>query len=509
MSVQNVLRLASVPVALALTAWLASPGLAAEEGKITIVLPEEPDIVDPCHASRSNIGRVVKQNVTETLTEINPADASVTPRLATSWEQIDDHTWRFQLREGVVFHDGTPMDAEAVATSITRTLNPNLDCEIRTKFFGNTRVTPKVVDQYTLDLVTDEPSPILPTMMGTVTVQAPSTPMDELTREPIGTGPYVFTSWQPGQDVVLTRFEDYWGETPEVEEATFIWRAESAVRAAMVETGEADIAPSIAPQDATDPAMDFSYFDSETTHFRIDMPFPPLDDIRVRKAINLAIDRDAFRGTILSEDVVPSAQFVVPGINGYNPDLEPYPYDPEQAKALLAEAAADGVPVDTEIVIIGRHANYAGVTEALEAVLAMLQDVGLNVTLRMIEVGEWNDFYTKPYAEDRGANLFHAMHDNNNGDAVFTVFNKYHTDGAQSVISYPELDAVIEKATVALNPERQELWQEAFRMIHEDIVSDVQMFHMVGFTRVSPRINFTPTISTNSEIQISTVTFKD
>ena len=162
------------------------------------------------------------------------------------------------------------MNAEAVATSINRTLNPNLDCEIRTKFFGNTTVTPNVVDEYTLDLVTDQPSPILPTMMGTVTVQAPSTPMDELTREPIGTGPYAFTSWTPGQNVVLTRFDDYWGETPEVEEVTYIWRAELAVRAAMVETGEADIAPSIAPQDATDPEMDFSYFDSETTQFRID-----------------------------------------------------------------------------------------------------------------------------------------------------------------------------------------------------------------------------------------------
>ena len=68
---------------------------------------------------------------------------------------------------------------------------------------------------------------------------------------------------------------------------------------------------------------------------------------------------------------------------------------------------------------------------------------------------------------------------------------------------------IIQKATVAVNPERQEFWQEAFRMIHEDIVSDVQMFHMIGFTRVSPRINFTPTISTNSEIQVSTVTFNE
>jgi peptide/nickel transport system substrate-binding protein len=346
-------------------------------------------------------------------------------------------------------------------------------------------------------------------MMGTMTVQAASTPMDELTREPIGTGPYVFTSWRPGQDVVLTRFDGYWGDTPEVEEATYVWRAESAVRAAMIETGEADIAPSIAPQDATDPDMDFSYFDSETTQFRIDLAFPPLDDIRVRKAVNLAIDREAFRGTILSEDVVPAAQFVVPGINGHNPDLEPYPYDPEQAKALLAEAKADGVPVDKEIVLIGRLGNYAGVEETMEAVLSMLQDVGLNVRLQMVEVAEWVDLYTKPFAEVREPNLFHAMHDNNNGDAVFTVFNKYASEGAQSVIGYPDLDELIQQATVAINPERQERWQEVFRRIHEDLVTDVMMHHMVGFTRVSPRINFTPTISTNSEIQISTVTFTE
>jgi peptide/nickel transport system substrate-binding protein len=92
---------------------------------------------------------------------------------------------------------------------------------------------------------------------------------------------------------------------------------------------------------------------------------------------------------------------------------------------------------------------------------------------------------------------------------VFTVFNKYASDGAQSVIGYPELDELIQQATVAINPERQELWQEIFRRIHEDLVTDVMMHHMVGFTRVSPRINFTPTISTNSEIQISTVTFNE
>lgn len=494
--------------ALAIAAMLAGKAALAQERGITIVLPEEPDIIDPCHASRSNIGRVVKQNVAETLTEIDPADGSVRPRLATSWEQVDERTWRFKLKEGVRFHDGTAFDAEAAVTSINRTLDPQLDCEIRVKFFGNTRLTAKAVDATTLEVQTEGASPIMPTMMGTMTIQAPGTVKDKLTREPVGTGPYRFTSWRPGQDVVLTRFDDYWGQKPEVEKATYIWRTESAVRAAMVAAGEADIAPSISATDATDPAMDFSYFDSETTNFRIDVGLPPLDDVRVRKALNHAIDRDAIRGTILSKDVVPATQFIVPSINGYNPNLKPWTYDPEQAKSLLAAAKADGVPVDKEIVLFVRRGIHAGVTEVAEAIHAMLQDVGFNVTLRIVEVAEWVDLYTQPFAQDRPPNLVHAMHDNNNGDAVFTVYFKYHTNGAQSALSDPRVDKIIEQAQVAVNPERQKLWQEAFRLINEEIVADVPLFHMVGYTRVGPKVNFKPTISTNSEIQIATITFK-
>jgi peptide/nickel transport system substrate-binding protein len=276
----------------------------------------------------------------------------------------------------------------------------------------------------------------------------------------------------------------------------------------MVATGEADIAPSISPQDATDPKTDFSYFDAETTNFRIDVGLPPLDDVRVRKALNLAIDREAMVGTILSKDVVPATQFIVPSINGHNPNLKPWPFDPAQAKELLDQARADGVPVDREIVIIGRRGNYAGVTEVLEAVHAMLQDAGFNVRLQIVEVAEWVDLYTQPFAQDRPPNLVHAMHDNNNGDAVFTAHFKYHTNGGQSALSDPRVDKLIEQATVAVNPERQKLWQEMFRLVNEEIVADIPMFHMVGYTRVGPRVDFAPDISTNSELQVAHVRFK-
>ncbi|HSA79286.1 MAG TPA: ABC transporter substrate-binding protein, partial [Geminicoccaceae bacterium] len=441
MRIHKLARLAALPLAATLASLAPASVAAAEEGEVVIVLSEEPDMIDPCEASRSNVGRIVKQNVTETLTEIDPDDGSITPRLATEWEQVDDTTWRFKLKEGVKFHDGEDFTAAAAKTAIERTLDERIDCEIRIKFFGGMAVTPEVVDEHTLDIKTAEPAPILPTMMGTMTIVSPNTVMGERTRDPIGTGPYRFTSWTPGTSVVLERFDEYWGDQPEVEKVTYVFRGESAVRAAMVATGEADIAPNVAVQDATDPDMDFSYFNSETSSYRIDVNKPPLDDVRVRKALNLAIDRDAMIGSIFSEDVVKATQMVVPSINGHNPDLEPWPYEPEQAKELLAEAEADGVPVGDEITIVGRLEIYPNATEHAEATMAMLQEAGFNVKLQMLEVAEWVDTYTKPYAEDRPPQLVQTQHDNNNGDAVFTVFFKYHSDGAQSILSDPELDA--------------------------------------------------------------------
>src|SRR5688572_3589712 len=108
---------------------LFAPGHAVAQNKIvTIVLPEEPDALDNCSTNRSAIGRVLKQNINETLTELNLKDGSIMPRLATSWERINDTTWRFKLRPGVFFTDGAPLNAENVAKSIARTMDKNLSC---------------------------------------------------------------------------------------------------------------------------------------------------------------------------------------------------------------------------------------------------------------------------------------------------------------------------------------------------------------------------------------------
>ena len=500
------LSLAISAASIVVVASFFSPAYAG--GKtLTVVLSEEPDIVDPCEATRSNVGRIIMQNVAETLVEIDPKDGSIKARLATSWKQTDNLTWEFNIRKGVKFHDGADLNAKTVVKSIKRALNPKYDCEARTKFFGNISVTPSAVGSHTVAIKTKTPQPIMPAMMGIMSITSPNTQEAKGERNPQGTGPYVFGKWTPGQSVTLKRFSGYWGSTPVVEDVMYVFRKESAVRAAMVKTGEADIAPNIAVQDATDPKMDFSYFNSETARLRIDMSQKPLDDIRLRKAMNLAIDLDALRGTIFAAGVVPQTQIVVPSINGHNPRLKPWPYNLAEAKKLVAAAKADGVDVGKEIVIIGRLGIYPNSTEAMEAMHAMLSEAGFNLKIKMMETAGWLNFLSRPYAEDRGPTLVQGQHDNNNGDAVFSMYNKYACEGAQSTTCDSKVEAGIKAATAATGDKRRDTWQEVQRRLHQDIVPDVQMFHMVGFSRVNPRIDFTPSIATNSQLQVSQVKF--
>lgn len=496
-------------ISLALLGSVTCTAQAADNNHaVRIVLNESPDVVEPCMAARSDVGRVVLQNVNETLTEFDAENGGLKPRLATGWERVDEDTWRFSLREGVAFHDGSAFDAADVKFSIERTADTAMSCEVGVKYFGGTTFDIQVIDDRTLEITTAPAQPILPLLLSTVPVVPDSTPRNEYTRAPVGTGPYTFAAWHVGQDIQLKRNDAYWGAKPVVEQATYLFRSDSAVAAAMVEVGEADIVPNIAVQDATNDKTDFSYPNSETSRLRIDLQLAPFNDRRVREALNLAIDREALRGSIFSADVEPATQLVVPTTDGYNRDLKVWAYDPKRAAELLAAAKADGVPVDKEIRIVGRTNIYPNATEAMEAIMAMLQQVGFNVSLQMYDVGEWDKYFVKPFPEGRAPTLVQAQHDNAKGDAVFTSFVKYSSEGGQSVLASPEVDKLIADATKASGGERTSLWQQLFAEVNDTIIADIPLFHMVGYTRVSERLNFKPTIATNSELQLAQITFK-
>ncbi len=268
--------------------------------------------LEACQSSLTSTGVVIRSNITEPLVERDADTGELGPKLATEWEQTSDETWTFTLREGVTFTDGTPFDAEAAAFTIDRAVNSDLGCEVEGYvFFGDTDLDVKVVDDTTLTVTTPEPDPILPLRLSFVEMVSPKTSTTEKVRVPIGTGPYEVADWQAGQRLSLDVNPNYWGDAPGYQSVNYVWRAEGSVRAAMVTNGEADIATSLAPEDGAG-ELAVAYRNNETTALRIQSDEPPLDDIRIRQAVNSVIDRNTLVQTLFFENLATPAGELIP-----------------------------------------------------------------------------------------------------------------------------------------------------------------------------------------------------
>jgi len=481
---------------------------AKAQNVVKIVLPEEPASLDPCDTNHSANSRVLRNNVTETLVNVRELDGSVAPSLATSWTQTNPTTWRFKLRSGVKFHDGTAFNAQAVAKALARAQLASLNCAIRGSKLGTNPYATTVVDNLTIDIVGKDPDPIVPYRMAVVDIGSPAlTPQDAKTQSPIGTGPYRMERWAKGRDIALTAVDSYWGTKPQVKKVEFVWRSESAIRAAMVDTGEAQLSFGIAPQDAKT-ANDKAYLNAEVTFIRIDTEVAPFTDIRVRRAANLAINRDSLIGSIFNKSVTKATQIVLPSVNGASLALVPWKYDPTEAKRLLAAAKAEGVPVDTEIVLYGRLGLYPNATESMEAVQAMLATVGFNVRIEMMETSSWLKKLLKPFPANRQPNLLLSQHDNTQGDAIFSIGPKFASSGNQSTLTDSVLDAFIDEGTRSTGTARRDAFRKAFEHIDRVVIATIPLFNMVGTVRVSPKANFVPDVNTNNEIKLRTLSLR-
>jgi peptide/nickel transport system substrate-binding protein len=191
----------------------------------------------------------------------------------------------------------------------------------------------------------------------------------------------------------------------------------------------------------------------------------------------------------MPEETIPATTLFVPGTAGHNPNLEPTPYDPELARELLAEAKADGVPVDTEIKVMYINNNFPGSNEILEAASLMLADVGFNVQMELVETGVYRGYRDKPRTDDAPVVLL-SRHDNDKGDAGFS-YTRHLCSSNRNPVCDEEFDAAILAALAEPEGEsREALWHEVLRMMKEEIVGDAYLGHQVAFARVGPRINY-------------------
>ena len=288
------------------------------------------------------------------------------------------------------------------------------------------------------------------------------------------------------------------------------------MRASMVKIGEAQIATEVSQMDTVDRETDPKKIQSQgfptiagSFFLRLDSSQAPLNDRRVRLAMNYAIDRTSFVGTTLPKETLLATQIVVPNIPGHNHEIDkhPYLYDPAKAKQLLAEAKAAGVPVDKEILMIGLPASFASAGELMEGFYNMFKAVGLNMKLLGLEYGEYTKWNLRPFPENRQVALTQTLHDNILGDPVFSM-QRFMCNGLSAVFCDPDMDKRILHAAAATGTTRVKEYEDIFRTLHEDFASDVILYHMIAFSQVNKRITYVPDLTISSQIRLEEVQFQ-
>ena len=372
----------------------------AATGEATLVLGVDAESLDPLVTTNA-FSRSMMKAMFDTLVVLDPKLAPQ-PALATSWETPNDTTWRFKLRPGVKFHDGSPFNATVAKYSLERFVDPNTKNPEAAVLKPITVV--KVVDEATLELTTDGPFAATLTalqnafMMSPTAVQAAG---DQVAKKPVGTGQYRFVEWVPGERLVMEANPDYWGTKAKIQRLTWKPVAEASPRIVSLRTGQADLIANIPPQlmdQVSGPDMKLERVPGILIAIMFNFAMKPFDDLKVRQALNYAVNVDEIIQFVLGGAATRLASATKPGMLGHDPVLKPYPYDPAKAKQLLAEA---GFPNGFEATLDAPNGRYLNDKAVAEAIVGQLNKVGLNITLNMPEypalvqkiVGHTSQFY--------------------------------------------------------------------------------------------------------------------
>lgn len=388
--VKTGLTAAFAAFALSATALSAPPAFAA--GKLTVSVSQDAGNWDPIDTFLV-AWAAVSTNIFEGLTYRGP-DLELVPGLAESWEELDDGTRiRFTLRQGVTFHNGEPFNAEAVKFTFDRLLGEEGAAgPQRSNYIAIEEV--EIIDDYTVDLKLSSPDPVLLTKLaGYGAGIVPPQYIEEHGGEhfdmnPVGTGPFSFVSYTPNVRIELEANPDYWGGAPELSELEFRFITEPSTAVAELQAGRVDIVvPPIIPIGMIpviegDPNLEIVSVPGPTVDaLRFNTRDGITSDVRVRRAIIHAVDRATIVEAILAGQAAEIASFQSALSFGYDPELEPLAYDPEAARALLAEAGvATGAPLQIDI-----RGNDATMNEVAQVVASYLQAVGLAPTIRPYE----------------------------------------------------------------------------------------------------------------------------
>lgn len=410
--------------------------VAQESGLTTLRIANEsePAALDPW--MRGYAQTLVTRQIYEPLVDIRMtlvegSDSEVlieeVPLLAEAWERLDDLTWRFTIRQGVQFHNGEVLDANAIKASYD--ILANSETAAAAGSFNILAATTgcTVIDDYTVEIATPAPNVevIGQALRLGLVAMPPAMLADEglgaFAENPAGTGPYRFASWSKGQEIVLNGFTEYWNaaNVTIVDEARIVTRAEAAVRAQSVTSGETDFAYNVGAEQGSSLDASVTGGGFQSTSLRLNNQIAPTNDQNVRLAINHAIDRQGICDAIFQGQARPAAFF------GFQPvTLEPYPYDPDQARSLIQAAGAEG----QELELVYGEGRIPEEDQLAELYKVYFEEIGLSIRLTKLEPVQYNELGGSPFA-DQPPLYMETTSSGNYGEIAGGLQDKYGSEG--------------------------------------------------------------------------------
>lgn len=450
----------------------------------------------------------VVDNIFDTLVT-RDKNEKLKPSLATSWKQIKPKVWRFKLRKGVTFTNGEKFTANSVKFSIDRVLDPKNNAP--TASYISTIKSVKVVNAHTVDVITKQPDPLIPTRFNRYPTEiVPEKYVKKVgekafSKHPVGTGAYQFVSWKKGQSVTLKANKDYWDGEPTIKKVVFKAIPQASTRIDALNNGEADIVTGVSPEDratvkkSSTARLSTVKRGGNIVYIGLKTNVKPFNNRLVRQALNYAINKQAIVKYVLKDSAVATNSLIGPKDTGYAGEPSGYAYNPTKAKQLLKAAGyPNGFTANLDTVNW-----YIDNTAVAQAVAAQLKKVGITLKVKNVESSVYR---ASVPAGKQAAMYVLGWSSTNTLDADAAMYAVLHSGESYSTYSNATVDRKLDEArTTSSLAKRKALYAS----IQKQVITDaprIFLYQENTYYGVSKKLNWSGKI--DASLNIKDITYK-